>query len=50
MDNEKILLMRIALRAEALRAEEVRKKHIENGCQTCMDRQQFEDEEVNYGK
>jgi len=44
MDNEKILLMRIALRAE-----EVRKKHIDSGCQTCMDRQQFEDEEVNYG-
>ena len=43
MDNEKILLMRIALRAE-----EVRKKHIDSGCQTCMDRQQFEDEEVNY--
>ncbi len=47
MDNEKIILMRIVQRAEALRAEEVRKKHIETGCQTCMDRQQFEDEEVN---
>ena len=45
MDSEKIILMRIVPRAE-----EVRKKHIETGCQTCMDRQQFEDEEVNYGK
>ena len=45
MDNEqRAMTMRIALRAE-----EVRKKHIDSGCQTCMDRQQFEDEEVNYG-
>ena len=32
MDNEKIILMRIVQRAEALRAEEVRKKHIDRGC------------------
>ena len=44
MDNEKIILMRIVQRAEALRAEEVRKKHIDRGCQVCCDREQFNDE------
>jgi len=39
MDNEKIMLMKIALRAE-----EVRKKHIDRGCQVCCDREQFNDE------
>jgi hypothetical protein len=43
-DQERAMTMRIALRAE-----EVRKKHIETGCQTCMDREQFKDEEVNNG-
>jgi len=44
MDNEeRAMTMRIALRAE-----EVRKKHIDRGCQVCCDRQQFNDEkEVN---
>ena len=38
--DDKVMIMRIALRAE-----EVRKKHIDSGCQTCMDREQFKDEE-----
>ena len=50
-DQERVMTMRIALRAEEmrkLRAEEVRKKHIETGCQVCCDRQQLNDEkEVN---
>ena len=49
-DEERAMIMRIALRSEEVRkAEEVRKKHIETGCQTCMDREQFKDEEVNNG-
>ena len=40
MDNDdKVMIMRIALRSE-----EVRKKHIETGCQVCCDREQFNDE------
>ena len=37
--DDKVMIMRIALRAE-----EVRKKHIENRCQICCDREQFNDE------
>jgi hypothetical protein len=37
--DDKVMIMRIALRVE-----EVRKKHIDRGCQVCCDREQFNDE------
>ena len=46
MDSEKILLMRIALRAEDIRR---RKHNAKSDCDICNQREQFNDEkEVNY--